>query len=87
MQALNAFAAAVELPPELLLVLGLLPHAAASEATATTAIVTENALRTGSPSVLRPVCHVAEPPRRRTRDSICPSQSVGKAARRPFTDS
>jgi len=46
MQAVNAFAAAVELPPELL-VLGLLLQAAARDATATTAIVTENALRKG----------------------------------------
>jgi hypothetical protein len=64
MHALNALVvAAVELPPELLLVLGLLLQAAASAATATTAIVTENALRTGSPSTVLPVCHLAEPPK------------------------
>src|SRR6185437_4501454 len=47
MQALNFLPAeVVEDPPELELV-GLLPHAAASDATATTAIVMENALRKG----------------------------------------
>ena len=48
MQAVNFLPAAVADPdpPELELV-GLLPHAAASDATATTAIVTEIALRKG----------------------------------------
>jgi hypothetical protein len=59
MQALNFLAAAAVEEPPALDELGLLPHAAASVATATTAIVTVNTLRKGCSLSLFPVDPVA----------------------------